>query len=212
VLSLSDDIPLTLQGSLDDATTLPPQPELLAGLASRPDVQAIGAQRQTAERAVALANADYKPSLALAGNLQYQQDGFNDFVNADNRSYSLGIALRVPLLGSPTASAKRATALAQVRAAEHGLKAAVDGGRLEIGSAYTAWIGAREIVTVQEKAVELAREGLSIAEVSYQNGVITSTELNDARQSLLETEWELQQAKYAQIVAAARAKLAAGAG
>ena len=44
--------------------------------------------------------------------------------------------------------------------------------------------------------MELAREGLSIAEVSYENGVITATELNDARLSLLETEWELMQAKY----------------
>ena len=93
---------------------------------------------------------------------------------------------------------------------EHGLQAATDNGRLEVTSAYTAWLGAREIVTTQRKAVELAREGLSIAQVSYENGVITSTELNDARQSLLETEWELVQAQYAQIVAAASARLAAG--
>ena len=65
-------------------------------------------------------------------------------------------------------------------------------------------------MATQQKAVELAREGLSIAEVSYENGVITSTELNDARLSLLETEWELMQAKYAQIVAAARTRYAAG--
>ena len=53
-------------------------------------------------------------------------------------------------------------------------------------------------------------KSLSIAEVSYENGVITSTELNDARLSLLETGWELMQAKYAQIVAAARTRYAAG--
>jgi outer membrane protein TolC len=40
--------------------------------------------------------------------------------------------------------------------------------------------------------------------------VITSAELNDARQSLLETEWELMQAKYSVVVAAARTKFAAG--
>jgi outer membrane protein TolC len=58
--------------------------------------------------------------------------------------------------------------------------------------------------------VELARESLGIAEVSYENGVITATELNDTRLSLLETEWELMQAKYNQIVAAARTRFAAG--
>ena len=52
---------------------------------------------------------------------------------------------------------------------------------------------------------------MSIAEVSYENGIITSSELNDARVSLLETEWTLAQAKYAVIVAGAKTKFAAGA-
>lgn len=43
-----------------------------------------------------------------------------------------------------------------------------------------------------------------------ENGVITAAELNDARLSLLETEWELTQVKYAQIVAAAQTRFAAG--
>ena len=62
----------------------------------------------------------------------------------------------------------------------------------------------------RQKAVELARESLAIAEVSYENGVITATELNDARLSLLQTEWELTQSKYSEIVAAARTRYAAG--
>ena len=88
--------------------------------------------------------------------------------------------------------------------------AALDSARLELASASTELEASREIVSTQEKAVVLAREGLSIAEVSYENGVITATELNDARLSLLETEWELTQAKYAQIVAAAKTRYAAG--
>jgi outer membrane protein TolC len=107
-------------------------------------------------------------------------------------------------------AARRAAATARVNQAEHGTRAALDGARLELASASTELEAAREIVSTQEKALELAREGLSIAEVSYENGVITSTELNDARLSLLQTEWELMQAKYAQIVAAARTRHAAG--
>jgi hypothetical protein len=40
--------------------------------------------------------------------------------------------------------------------------------------------------------------------------VITSAELNDAQVALIQTEWLLQQAKYARITAAARARFAAG--
>ena len=46
--------------------------------------------------------------------------------------------------------------------------------------------------------------------MSYENGVITSAELNDAQVRLLQTEYLLMQAKYARITAAARAKVAAG--
>jgi len=46
--------------------------------------------------------------------------------------------------------------------------------------------------------------------VSYENGVITSAELNDSQVRLLQTEWFLMQAKYNRIVAAAKARTAAG--
>ncbi|HEX2311377.1 MAG TPA: efflux RND transporter permease subunit, partial [Vicinamibacterales bacterium] len=210
VLSLPPDTPLSLRGTLDEAEILPERAALLQTVDSRPDLRAIGARRQTAVHSVALANAEWKPSFALTGNVQYQEDGLNNLLDVGNRSYAVGIALRVPLFATPAAMARRATALAQVRQAEHGQRAAADASRLEVTSAYTAWLGAREIVETQRKAVELARESLTIAQVSYENGVITSTELNDARQALLETEWELVQAQYAQIVAAAKARLAAG--
>jgi outer membrane protein len=210
VLSLPPDTAFTLRGSLDDGEELPDEAELMATLPSRPDLKAIGARREAATHAVGLANAEWKPSLSVIGNLQYQEDGLDSLLDSLNRSYSVGIALRVPLFATPTAMARRATAQAQVRQADHASRAALDSGRLEIRSAYTAWISAKEIVATQQKAVELARESLAIAEVSYENGVITATELSDARQALLETEWELVLARYAQVVAAARARLAAG--
>jgi outer membrane protein TolC len=66
-------------------------------------------------------------------------------------------------------------------------------------------------VTTQQKALELARESVTIAQTSYENGVITSAELSDAQVRLLQTEWFLMQAKYSRIVAAAKARLASGA-
>ena len=148
---------------------------------------------------------------ALTGNLQYQQDALStSFLDADNRSYAVGLAIRVPLMAAPAAMARKATAEAQVRQATSGLAAALDAGRLEVTSAYTEWLSSQEVVDAQRKALDLARESLSIASVSYENGLITSIELSDARQSMLETEWNLAQAKYAQIVAAARTRLASG--
>jgi outer membrane protein TolC len=151
-----------------------------------------------------------KPIVAFSGNYQYQEDGLSSLLQGSNRSYQFGLNFTVPLFNAPTVAAKRGAATAQVRQAEHAMNAALDNARLDVASASRELDASREIVATEQKAVEMAREGLTIAEVSYENGVITATELNDARLSLLETEWQLMQAKYGQIVAAARTRFAAG--
>jgi hydrophobe/amphiphile efflux-1 (HAE1) family protein len=210
VLSLPQGEPLQLAGTLDELPPLPAPTELEKALPVRPDIRALGQQREAAERLVSLANADLKPTVAFAGNFQYQEDGVNQLFDGSNRSYQFGLAVRVPLFNGPAVAARRAAATARMQQAEHGANAAIDGARVELASASTELAAAQEIVATQEKAVELAREGLGIAEVSYENGVVTVAELNDARLSLLETEWELMQAKYNKIVAAARTRYAAG--
>jgi HAE1 family hydrophobic/amphiphilic exporter-1 len=210
LLSLPQTQTLQLKGSLDERPEQLARGVLQAAIPTRPDVRAFTARRDMAERAVALANAEVRPSLALTGNLQYQDDGVDNLLKTDNQSYTLGIAVRVPLFGQPTAAAKRVVADAQVRQTEHGLNAALDTARLEVESAFTSFEAADEVVTTQEKALELARESVTIAQTSYENGVITSAELSDARVRLLQTEYLLLQAKYSRIVAAAQARLASG--
>jgi outer membrane protein TolC len=210
VLSLPQQTRLQLAGSLDEVPALPDVPALRAAITSRPDIRAFSEQRQSAQRLVSLASAELKPTVAFTGNFQFQEDGLTHLLDNTNRSYQFGLAINVPLFSGPTAAAKRGAAAARARQAEHGGQAALDGALLELATASTELEAAREIVGTQQKALDLARESLTIAEVSYENGVITASELNDARLSLLETEWELTRAKYAQIVAAARTRYAAG--
>jgi outer membrane protein TolC len=210
VLSLPENEPLRLAGSLEDVPSVPDADTLRAALLRRADVEAFGQQKEAAERTVSLAMAEVKPTVSVGGNLQYQEDGLSSLLQGTNRSYQFGLTVNVPLFAAPGVAAKKAAASARVNQADHGAKATLDGARLELASSSTELEASKEIVATQQKAVELARESLSIAEVSYENGVITTTELNDARLSLLETEWELMQAKYSQILAAARTRHAAG--
>jgi hydrophobic/amphiphilic exporter-1 (mainly G- bacteria), HAE1 family len=211
LLALPQTQPLKLSGSLDTPVVGQARELLDQQLPSRPDLQAFAARRHAAEYASQLAAAEWKPSLSFAGNMQYQQDDLGAILARDNQSYSFGIQLHVPLFSAPGAAARRGIALSQMRQAEHGLRFATDNARLELESAWTALQASAEVVTTQEKALELARESVAIAQVSYENGVITSAELNDAQVRLLQTEWLLMQAKYARITAAAKAKVAAGA-
>jgi outer membrane protein len=210
VLSLPQSQPLTLVGTLDEGREIPGREALDLALPLRPDLQAFKSRQDQAEYSAKIAGGEWKPSLALRGNMMYQDDGVNNLWRGDNQSYTFGLAVQVPLMASPGASARRTVAEAQMRQAEHGLNATTDQARLELETAWTTLQAAAEVVTTQQMALELARESVQIAQVSYENGVITSAELNDAQVRMLETEWTLLQAKYARIVAAARAKVAAG--
>jgi HAE1 family hydrophobic/amphiphilic exporter-1 len=210
VLSLPQSQPLMLAGSLDEPVIGHAREELDKMLPQRPDLLAFTARREMAEYATNLAQSEWKPNLSFTGNMQYQQDSVGSLLARDNQSYAFGIALNVPLFSAPGAAARRNVAQSQLRQAEHGLRFATDNARLELESAWTALEASAEVVTTQQKTLELARESVSIAQVSYENGVITSAELNDAQVRLLQTEWFLMQAKYARITAAARARVAAG--
>ncbi|HJU44923.1 MAG TPA: efflux RND transporter permease subunit [Vicinamibacterales bacterium] len=210
VLSLPQSQALQLEGSLDEPVAGHSRNELDQRLSQRPDLQAFTARREAAEYASNLAQSEWKPNLSFTGNMQYQQDSLGSLLARDNQSYAFGVQLNVPLFAAPGAAARRSVAQSQMRQAEHGLRFATDNARLELESAWTALESSAEVVATQEKALELARESVSIAQVSYENGVITSAELNDAQVRLLQTEWLLMQAKYARITAAARARVAAG--
>ena len=210
VLSLPQTQPLQLNGSLDEPVVGHAREELDQQLPQRPDLRAFDARHDAAEYSSQLADSEWKPSLSFTGNMQYQQDSVGSLLARDNQSYQFGIAFSMPLFGAPGAAARRSVAQSQMRQAEHGLRYATDNARLELETAWTALEASAEVVTTQQKALELARESVAIAQVSYENGVITSAELNDAQVRLLQTEWLLMQAKYARITAAARAKVAAG--
>lgn len=210
VLSLPQNTPLQLQGTLDERPIEVTREALDQALPSRPDLRAFTARRDMATHSMAIASSEWKPSLSFTGNMQYQEDGIDRLLNAENQSYTFGLAVRVPLFAAPGAAARRGIAMAQAKQAEHGLEAATDNARLELESAWTELTAADEVVRTQEKALELARESVAIAQVSYENGVITSAELTDAQVRLLQTDWLLMQAKYNRIVAAAKARVSAG--
>jgi len=210
VLSLPRTQPLVLQGTLDDLSVPQDREALAAALPTRPDLLAFESQRQVADYSAALAGADWKPTVSLIGNVAYQNNDAARLLRQANQNYTFGVAVRLPLTAAPGAAARKGAAHAQRRQAEHGLRAALDAGHLELETAWTDLQAATEVVATQQKALELARESVAIAQVSYENGVITSAELNDAQVALLQTDYQLQQAKYSRIVAAARARFAAG--
>ena len=77
VLSLPADTTLRLLGTLDAPQPVPAKADLAASLAARPDLESMRVQRRMAEGAATLARAALKPTVAVTGNVQYQEDALS---------------------------------------------------------------------------------------------------------------------------------------
>jgi hypothetical protein len=114
---------LELRGTLDDESTLPRRGRPARHRARPPRPAGHRHAPRRGRHGVAIASAEWKPSLALTGNLQFQEDGIERLLNATNRSYTSGS--RCACRSSPRRRPWPArTGQAQVRQAEHGLRAA----------------------------------------------------------------------------------------
>ena len=85
-------------------------------------------------------------------------------LNADNRSYAVGFALRMPLFATPRRGAQGDGTRGRSAQVEHGLKAATDNGRLEVSQRVHRLAGrAARSSRRSRRRWSCAREGLSIA-------------------------------------------------
>ena len=162
VLSLPQNEPLQLAGTLDEVPTLPARvdaperdPRPRRHPRDRPAARGGGAPR-VAGQCRAETDGRLPRQLPVPGGRRSTSCS-----TASTAATSSGWRCSVPALQRADRrrpAQRRVTA--RVRQAEHGANAALDGARLELASASTELDAAREIVSTQQKAVELAREGL----------------------------------------------------
>jgi len=138
------------------------------------------------KKAISLYTAGYKPSLSFRTTLQYQAQ-FNDgnvFNQTWDRSLNSYLELSVPIFDSwktPSAVKQARIDYSQSVLQEEAIRKAMI---LDLEQSYGKYIEARENLSAQGNAVELAQRGLSIAGVRFENGVGTQLEVSDARLQL----------------------------
>jgi len=138
------------------------------------------------KKAISLNTAGYKPSLNFRTTLQYQTqfDQGSVFDKKWDRSLSSYLELSVPIFDSwktPSRVKQAKIDYSQSVLQEEAIRKAMI---LDLEQSYGRYIEARENLSAQGNAVELARRGLSIASVRFENGVGTQLEVSDARLQL----------------------------
>jgi HAE1 family hydrophobic/amphiphilic exporter-1 len=153
--------------------------------------------------AIEMAKAGYRPQVDLAGNLTYTSNNLKTIFNNQQRNWSAGIAVNIPIFEGFSTKAKVDAAKAQYAQARISKDNLVDQVAVDIRKACLDLKQAEAIIRSQRDNVGQAKEALRIAEVSYANGVAINLDVFDAQVSLAQIQKNLAAGIYDYLMAQA---------
>lgn len=176
-------------------------------LGNRPEVHRTQFAEDAIRKQIDSAKTRSRPDVGFFTNYQISQ---NERLTEMNRIWSLGFQINIPIFdGFATRAAvqQTETVLKQVQLGGTQMKVAVE---FEVRAAYLNLRGAETIIDVQREAVAQAQESVRIANLQFQNGIITTVALTDTQLALAQAEVNRLQAYHDYIVGLARLEKAIG--
>ncbi|MFH2128817.1 MAG: efflux transporter outer membrane subunit [bacterium] len=188
---LTGDYPGSLHEKLVTMSPIPILPESIAiGIPSdtvraRPDIRR--AERNLAARTAAVgeANADRYPKLTFSGSLGLSSLTFGNLFDVDNRNYSYGPHISLPIFN---AGAIRKNIAVQTAVQEQSLvqyETAVLNAMEEVENAVHAYEKENERLLILTKATSAARQAAKLSQKKYESGLIDFNVVLDSQRSLL---------------------------
>lgn len=178
-------------------------------LASRPELISLQKNLQGMREGVKIARAGRRPNIVIDANY-YQQSTTTGFSSKDY-SWNASVVVSVPIWEGGLSRAQENERRQQERQLRQTYEQIRQGIELEIKQALLSIEEARQRIATAETAVTQAEESLRIAQVRYEAGVSTSTELIDAEVALTLARTNRVNAIYDYVLAWARLNKARGA-
>jgi outer membrane protein len=148
-------------------------------------------QTKMYKKNISIANCGYRPNINFLTTLQYQAQYDNDkwpSSNDWNRNYYSGITISIPIFDSWRTPAKVKQAKIEYKQSQLSEADLEDNLKLDIEQNWWNYQKARESLVTQGQSVEMAKRGLEIARVRFENGVGTQLELFESEVALAAAE------------------------
>ena len=174
---------------------------------TRPELQQLELSERANQKRVDVAKTGNRPDLSFFAN--YQIDD-SERLSQMNRIWNLGLQINFPIfdgLATRNAVKQARSALKQTQLGKDQLVNAIE---FEVRKAYRDLIETIALIDVQKETVEQAQESLRLANVRYENGMITSVELTDAQLALSQAEVNRLQSQHDYVVGLTRLEKAVG--
>ena len=190
-----EDIPLSLSGQLDAALIDVDLPTALRdALTKRPELGMLRKAESLRREAITTAKAGAKPSVQLFGGYGWRSSSFQNDLAADVAGWNTGAQLSWNIFDGLATKGKVQEATAQLDKAKIELDDRTRQIELEVRTAYSTFVEAKEVLESQKKVVEQAEEALRLAKARDEAG--TGTQLD-----VLNAQTALTQARTTQILA-----------
>ena len=208
VLNIDLNESIEVQGSLEQPILeLDLEPLIQQAMEKRPELHQLQFTEGAAQKQVDVAKTRNRPALSFFSN--YQLD-HNERLEDMNRIWNLGVALNVPIFDGLATRAAVKQAESGLKQTQLGKQQMTDAIELEVRSAYLNLLESKTLIDVQRETVEQAQESVRIANLRYENGMITSVELTDAQLALSQAEVNRLQSLHDYAVGLARLEKAIG--
>ncbi len=211
ILGLELDQPLELKGELK---FIPYEPDLeeatIKALQNRPELMQLNYQRKMASEMMKLARSFHFPTIAVGGTYNFWGDRLNFGKDIWQSYYTINLILSVPIFNGFSTYAQVAESQALVKEIELQEKGMMEMIKFEVRQAILNLKEAKESLLSQEKNVAQAEESLRIAELNFNEGLVTTLDVSAAQAALSQAKTNYSQALYDYVISLAELDKAMG--
>lgn len=206
-----EDIPLKLTDKLEAVPYQIALPDAIQqALERRTELGALRKAEQLQRENIIQAKAGYKPSLQGFGGYEWHSSQFNPGLENEVHGWVIGAQLNWSLFDGFDTRGRVIQAKAQHERANVDLDDAARRIELEVRTAYSSFVEAREVLESQLKVQEEAEEALRLAKARTEAGTTTQLDVLNAETSLTQARTTQVEALHNYAVARARLERAIG--
>ncbi|MBI4663166.1 MAG: TolC family protein [Verrucomicrobia bacterium] len=206
-----EDIPMTLTGELTAEPYSAELPSAIAqALENRPELGVLRKAAGLRKEGIATAKSSHKPSVALFGGYGARNTSFGNDFYREVSGWNAGVQLNWDLFDGFLTRGKVQQATALHEKAQVELDDSARRIELEVRTAYSNFVEAKEVLDSQKKVQEQAEEALRLATVRGEAGTGTQLDVLNAQTALTEARTTRIQALHDYTVARARLERATG--
>ncbi len=175
---------------------------------NRPDIQRSKLNEHALQKQVDVAKSRSRPDLNFFTNYQISH---SERLTRMNRIWSLGFQINIPIFDGFATRATVQQTESVLKQAELGSQQLTSAVEFEVRSAYLSLLEAQTLIEVQRETVAQARESVRIANLQFENGMITTVALTDTQLALAQAEISRLRAYHDYAIGLAQLEKAVGA-